>query len=433
MKSSARKISFVLAVLMVLTVVLSIPFTVSADFSPVETAGMVYTAKNYREKGVKVTPLLGTPVSGYNYAFLFGYLLGSGTYTPGTFASSEDFLENAAPYQWVEYSGTHTTKADFWNNSCGAAYRHVTMTGNASAATLSGFATNKNPYYNWNYQNGFEVDLGAVYSIGGYVLHCYNNNANNSSFDFYVSADGETWSMISTVVSFGAALEQRGAVEVSGTFSTRAAGELDQSGQRKIYGSAEANIRFGSAVEARYIRVLGVLPNGNGGTNIFSGLEVYRAATETNFRGAGIRYKNDDVAKNGIRFTGEFNKNAVTGAGTDDANFGMILMSADQYNTLTDGEKADLTSLRAKKHVDVTGEDAVLVDGQFYRIRAIIYNIADSDLDKDIVAITYVDDHVGEVGVRSIYTVAKRVVAPGSGESAAAIEYCQGIVDQVES
>ena len=432
MKNSARKISFGLAVLMMLTVLLSIPFTASADFTPVATAGTVFTAKNYRDKGVTIKPLLGTPVSGYNYAYLFGYLLGSGAYTPGTFGSGENFLDNADPYKWVEYSGTHTSKADFWSASCGAPYRIVTMNGNTDTSkTLSGFSTLKIPEYNWNYQNGFEVDLGAVYSIGGYVLHCYDTNANRTSFDFYVSTDGETWARLSTVIQTSANILQRGDVAVGGTVSTRAAGESDQSGQRKIFGSVEANIHFGSAVKARYLRVLSILPNGAGGQNLYCGLEVYRAATETDFRGASIRYRNDDQNKNGIRFASEFHKDAVTGAGTAEANFGMILMAKAQYDGLDDAQKTSLTALRGLTHVDVKGEKVDLIDDQFYQVRAVIYNIGEDYLDQDIVAITYVGDHVGDVGYRSIYFVAQRVIAAGSGESAEAIAYCQGIVDQV--
>ena len=282
MKKTVRKICSILVVLMVFSIVLSIPFTtVSAD--GIETDGMIFNAKNYREKGVTVKPLLGTPTQGYNYAYLFGYLLGSDTDTPQNFAPDEEFLDNAEPYKWVEYGEKHTTKEDFLNDKYGETYNHVLMTGNTDPSkTLSGFDTLEvqDSRYSWNYINGFEVDLGSVYNIGGYVLHSSTYGlgiVHNSSFDFYVSTDGETWSYISTIVNQCADVKQQGDVTISATFSTRAAGELDQSGQTKVYASGETNVHFGAAVEARYIRVLNILPKDAGEINDYCGLEVYQA------------------------------------------------------------------------------------------------------------------------------------------------------------
>ena len=121
--------------------------------------------------------------------------------------------------------------------------------------------------------------------------------------------------------------------------------------------------------------------------------------------GAQIRITDVADQYSGIRFVSKFRATeALTGAGSEAANFGLILISAEKYSTLTD--KTDLTALiNAGVKVNAIKVDTS-VAGEI-GVNAVVYNISVENYQDGIVAVPYVGDAViGEAVERSIYFVA---------------------------
>ena len=147
--------------------------------------------------------------------------------------------------------------------------------------------------------------------------------------------------------------------------------------------------------------------------------------------GASLRYKNDDTLHNGIRFGVRFSMNFVTGAGTDDANFGVILMAKSIYES----KEWTLDELKASEKARVATGKTCIEDPatETYTVNAILYNIPEANYQSEIVAIPYIDDTIctDAVATRSMYSVAQACVADASA-SQEAKDYCQSILDSIQ-
>ncbi|HBF14763.1 MAG TPA: hypothetical protein DDW30_03600 [Clostridiales bacterium] len=146
--------------------------------------------------------------------------------------------------------------------------------------------------------------------------------------------------------------------------------------------------------------------------------------------GASLRYVNDDANYNGIRFGVKFSQNFVTGAGTETANFGVILMAKSIYD---EHEGAwTLEELKASEKARIATGRYCIDDPatQTYTVNAVLYNIPEANYDSDIIAIPYIGDTLYTAATRSMYQVALDCVNDANA-SAEAKAYCQTIVDSV--
>ena len=148
--------------------------------------------------------------------------------------------------------------------------------------------------------------------------------------------------------------------------------------------------------------------------------------------GASLRYVNDDANYNGIRFGVKFTQNFVTGAGTDTANFGVILMAKNIYDAHTG--TWTLEELKASEKARVATGTHCIADpaAQTYTVNAILYNIPEANYNSKIIAIPYIGDtlYTDAAAIRSMYEVALACVNDANA-SAEAKAYCQTIVDSV--
>ena len=146
--------------------------------------------------------------------------------------------------------------------------------------------------------------------------------------------------------------------------------------------------------------------------------------------GASLRYVNDDANFNGIRFGMKFSQNSVAGAGTETANFGVILMS----NALYESKTWTLEALKASEKARVATGTHCITDpaSQTWTINAVLYNIPEANYTSKIIAIPYIGDtlYTDAAAIRSMYEVALACVADGNA-SAEAKAYCQTIIDSV--
>ena len=128
------------------------------------------------------------------------------------------------------------------------------------------------------YKAGYEVDLGAVNRISGYIMHFSwatddRPFEHNNDFDFYVSNDQTEWKKITTTKgtksktdSSVLSLDEVGCsaflssacenVDVAGTYQVVAANEIDSRGNASGKRHPVLDVKFDKAVEARYIRVV---------------------------------------------------------------------------------------------------------------------------------------------------------------------------------
>lgn len=121
--------------------------------------------------------------------------------------------------------------------------------------------------------------------------------------------------------------------------------------------------------------------------------------------GAQIRCTGAEDDYSGIRFVSVFNKSAVTGAQTTDANFGIILIAKSKLDTM-EGD-VTIANLKAAGGIDIQATNATEV-GDYYRVNAVVYDIDSENYEDEIVAYTYVGEAlVGESVTRSIYEVAE--------------------------
>ena len=150
----------------------------------------------------------------------------------------------------------------------------------------------------------------------------------------------------------------------------------------------------------------------------------------TKVLGAQIRCTGESDLYSGIRFVGQFKADAVSNAGTADANFGLILIAKEFYDAAED--KATIEGLLVAGGQDV---QATQVDGSiegYYRVNAVVYEITADHYADEIVAIAYIDGElVGDATTRSIYQVATKCVAD-SNATAAQKTFCNGIINSVE-
>ena len=148
--------------------------------------------------------------------------------------------------------------------------------------------------------------------------------------------------------------------------------------------------------------------------------------------GASLRYVNDDANYNGIRFGVKFTQNFVTGAGTDTANFGVILMAKNIYDAHTG--TWTLEELKASEKARIATGRYCIDDpaAQTYTVNAILYNIPEANYNSKIIAIPYIGDtlYTDAAAIRSMYEVALACVNDANA-SAEAKAYCQTIVDSV--
>lgn len=148
--------------------------------------------------------------------------------------------------------------------------------------------------------------------------------------------------------------------------------------------------------------------------------------------GASLRYVNDDANYNGIRFGVKFTQNFVTGAGTAEANFGVILMAKNIYDAHTG--TWTLEELKASEKARVATGTHCIADpaAQTYTVNAILYNIPEANYNSKIIAIPYIGDtlYTDAAAIRSMYEVALACVNDANA-SAEAKAYCQTIVDSV--
>lgn len=148
--------------------------------------------------------------------------------------------------------------------------------------------------------------------------------------------------------------------------------------------------------------------------------------------GASLRYVNDDANYNGIRFGVKFTQNFVTGAGTAEANFGVILMAKSIYDAHTG--TWTLEELKASEKARVATGTHCIADpaAQTYTVNAILYNIPEANYNSKIIAIPYIGDtlYTDAAAIRSMYEVALACVNDANA-SAEAKAYCQTIVDSV--
>ena len=146
--------------------------------------------------------------------------------------------------------------------------------------------------------------------------------------------------------------------------------------------------------------------------------------------GAQIRCTDESDLYSGIRFVGQFKADAVSNAGTTDANFGLVLIAKEFYDAAED--KATIEGLLAAGGVDVQAtqvDDSI--DG-YYRVNAVVYEITAEHYTDEIVVVAYIDGElVGSATTRSIYQVATKCVADSSA-TAAQKTFCNGIINSVE-
>ena len=144
--------------------------------------------------------------------------------------------------------------------------------------------------------------------------------------------------------------------------------------------------------------------------------------------GAQIRCTKVGDQYSGIRFVSVFKKNAVTGAQTDDANFGIILISKAKLATM-EGD-ATIEKLVAAGGINIQATSAMAVGEDYYRVNAVVYEIDADNYEDEIVAYTYIGDAlVGESISRSIYEVAELCLEDANATDAQKT-FCETIVPQ---
>ena len=148
--------------------------------------------------------------------------------------------------------------------------------------------------------------------------------------------------------------------------------------------------------------------------------------------GAQIRCTEEGDQYSGIRFVSIFKQDAVSGAQTADANFGIILISKAKYDNAENKNSIDALIAAGGLNVQATTADDESVDG-YYRVNAVVYEITAAHYEDEIVAIAYIGDAlVGSAVTRSIYQVATMCLADSSA-TVAQRDFCQEIVDAVNA
>ena len=148
-----------------------------------------------------------------------------------------------------------------------------------------------------------------------------------------------------------------------------------------------------------------------------------------NVLGAQIRCTGEGDQYSGIRFVGLFEADAVSGAGTADANFGLILISKAFYDAAED--KNSITGLLTAGGYDVQASQVDDSMEGYYRVNAVVYEITADHYTDEIVAVAYINGElVGDATIRSIYEVATKCLAD-SNATAAQQAFCQEIVNTV--
>jgi hypothetical protein len=148
-----------------------------------------------------------------------------------------------------------------------------------------------------------------------------------------------------------------------------------------------------------------------------------------NVLGAQIRCTGEGDQYSGIRFVGLFEADAVSGAGTADANFGLILISKAFYDAAED--KNSITGLLTAGGYDVQASQVDDSIEGYYRVNAVVYEITADHYTDEIVAVAYINGElVGDATIRSIYEVATKCLAD-SNATAAQQAFCQEIVNTV--
>ena len=181
--------------------------------------------------------------------------------------------------------------------------------------------------------------------------------------------------------------------------------------------SATANLSYkDNAVNLYYPCPAGLAP----ATGWLSALTV--AYDSARVAGAQIRCADPADQYSGIRFVTYFDASKVEGAGTADANFGVILVSKEKYDTLDD--KTSVAALEAVG-VKVAATNATTADG-VVTVKAVVYNIQVENYKSDLVAVAYIGDTVIDSATRSIYQVATLCVA-----DAAATEFAKTFAQNV--
>ena len=142
--------------------------------------------------------------------------------------------------------------------------------------------------------------------------------------------------------------------------------------------------------------------------------------------GAQIRCTEAGDQYSGIRFVSVFNKDMVEGAQTNDANFGIILIAKNKLSAVQGSVTIDSLVAAGAITVQATKADDS-VEG-YYRVNAVVYEIAAENYKDEIVAYVYVGDElVGESVTRSIYNVAEACLNDANA-TAAQKAFCQTIV-----
>ena len=142
--------------------------------------------------------------------------------------------------------------------------------------------------------------------------------------------------------------------------------------------------------------------------------------------GAQIRCTEAGDQYSGIRFVSVFKKDKVEGAQTADANFGIILIAKNNLNNIEGAVTVDSLVAAGGINIQATSADES-VDG-YYRVNAVVYEIAADNYKDEIVAYTYVDGVlVGESVTRSIYQVAELCLKDANATEAQK-NFCKTIV-----
>ena len=273
----------------------------ATPFTPAASDGMVFTPKNYVQKGITCRYVMGAPMpagGGYNYSPLFGYLLNNEVNSQNTLLYIDDFTG------WVTYDSNRPVPSTEYNEETPGS-----NVGGGNMELRLKQETQNRSFEGTIYMAAYEVDLAEVNKITGYVMHYSWANENddfkdNYDFDFYVSNDGVTWSKITTVKGAKAktasasvtSLDEAGVseflstacenVDVAGTYRVFASDEKDERGNAAGRKHPVLDVKFDKAIEARYIRVAfktGRRTSAGENCVFCYGLEVYNAATDAPF------------------------------------------------------------------------------------------------------------------------------------------------------
>ena len=186
--------------------------------------------------------------------------------------------------------------------------------------------------------------------------------------------------------------------------------------------SAETKLSFKTStdIDTYYPCPTGLVKNGEW-------VDCLKVSVDAKVLGAQIRITEENDPYSGIRFVAKFRESITDGAGTDDANFGLILISASNYD-----KQSTIADLLAAGGVQVAATKSTTEDG-IVTVKAVIYEIAEAYYAEGIVAIPYADGVViGSAVERSIYSVAQACVEANT-DSDLAIEFAEDIIATVEA